>query len=478
MEDVLASPKVTEVRLEQDSNPTGWGGYLLHGMWGNLYHRLQDNWTFVSQHGNVLGALKANHREDAPLTSLRPLMRTLHIVQDPAAMKAVLNHPRNSDFFSLGAEADKHPILQLVNEIFPGLNLGADDLVLSSSKDVHKALRKEIRPSFSAEGVAKVQDRINEIIGTRVAEWGDTGTICLTTEAHKLSAEVIGKAFLGATDEDFSDIAGAIQTLVNYMGKLYFMKAPFRQIIGLMDWYTGKVTIDREEIDAALKVVRDKSEEIYNNPQEGTIIHNMLQNGDFTEQQVKGMIFMILVAGQETTAGAITYMLFKLAQMSDLQEEVRSGEVRPDWMLKETMRKCTPAAVTGRLARVPLKLTFNYSDGHHISFSIDKGSALAAGHYFAARSSESGGENPDAFDPRRWEDNKTHPMSLPFVPFGWGPTQCPGASLAWYELEQVLTTSLSGYKLSTDREDEPPMVLGFTGKFKDSVNLTLEKIEG
>ena len=80
-------------------------------------------------------------------------------------------------------------------------------------------------------------------------------------------------------------------------------------------------------------------------------------------------------------------------------------------------------------------------------------------------------ENPDAFDPSRFE-NPNSIQRYTYLPFGDGPRICIGASFALQEAIIILATLLSRFEFEMVAGKEPELEMIFTLRPKGGVWVT------
>ena len=83
-------------------------------------------------------------------------------------------------------------------------------------------------------------------------------------------------------------------------------------------------------------------------------------------------------------------------------------------------------------------------------------------------------ENPDGFDPARWEtENGKQCMRDAFIPFSAGPRVCTGAGFATVEVPLLLSMIVREFKIEAVEGREPVPVAHLTVRSKDGIWLRL-----
>jgi len=186
-------------------------------------------------------------------------------------------------------------------------------------------------------------------------------------------------------------------------------------------------------------------------------------DGAFTDREIVGNVFTLLLAGEDTTAHTMAWTLWLLARHPQVQERwaaeadrVLGGEFYPsaydtigelrygEAVLRESMRlkPVAPYIVVEPLVDTTLADT-----------RIPAGTRLLlltrqAGLRAVSRASE--------FDPERWlEDSVDGPDQKSFLAFGAGPRFCPGRNLAFLESKTAMAMVARNFHIDLDESAGP-----------------------
>ena len=171
----------------------------------------------------------------------------------------------------------------------------------------------------------------------------------------------------------------------------------------------------------------------------------------FTDEQLRNETITFLLAGHETTANALTWTLYLLAQhpviAARLQAEVRSalGDRVPAMedlprlgfvkqVVQESMRLYPPIWIIERRA-----VAGDVIGG----FGIPARSAVVVSP-FALHRHPQFWESPDRFDPERFAG--TSPVPAAYLPFGAGPRFCIGSEFAMLEAQLILAMLVRSFE--------------------------------
>lgn len=178
------------------------------------------------------------------------------------------------------------------------------------------------------------------------------------------------------------------------------------------------------------------------------------EGGAMTDRQVRDEAVNLLLGGNETTATALTWAAYLLAQHPDVQDQVaqevqdvldggRAGAEHASALrlttaaLKEAMRLYPPVYILTREAVEPTEIG---------GYLIPKGANVVLLPAIMHRD-ERWFERPDDFCPERFLADENEQQRRPYIPFGAGPRACIGAGFAMLEGVLVLATLLARCRL-------------------------------
>ncbi|CAG2111259.1 unnamed protein product, partial [Medioppia subpectinata] len=193
-------------------------------------------------------------------------------------------------------------------------------------------------------------------------------------------------------------------------------------------------------------------------------------NKFITEDEMIAQMFIVLLAGYETTATTLAFCSYELALNPDVQqklyEEVMSsmdtnGEIGHEVLTKlplldaviaETLRLHTPLVIIGRYAAEDYRLG---STG----ITVYKGQALEIPVY-AIHHSREYYPNPEMFIPDRFlPENRHKIIPYTYLPFGSGPRNCIGMRFALMEAKLGLARIIRRVQLTRSPRTDIPLIL-------------------
>ncbi|HEY9489809.1 MAG TPA: cytochrome P450 [Chryseosolibacter sp.] len=214
-------------------------------------------------------------------------------------------------------------------------------------------------------------------------------------------------------------------------------------------WFqiSGEVARNLKRAEGARRIIKSIIRTRKNSGQKFDDLLDMLLDARYEdtglpmeESQVVDEILILLIAGHETTANALSWTLYllahhpvelqKLRAVTDklgIEESVRNDQLNA--VIKEAMRLYPPAWISDRVA---------LHDDAYQEFTFPKDTIIIM-FYYGMHRDKRFWENPTAFVPDRFlkdKDSKDKPKA--YYPFGGGPRLCIGNNFAMAEMTLFL----------------------------------------
>jgi cytochrome P450 family 110 len=340
-----------------------------------------------------------------------------------------------------------------------GAFMGPHSLILLDGA-AHLHERRLMLPPFHGERMKAYADVMRAITVDAVGEWPLGTPFALHPWMQRITFEVILRTVFGF------DAGPRRDQLRQLLQRLFGVFAsPLGSALGLpalqvdlgawSPW--GRVLRLRREIDALLYsefALRraagvDGREDVLS-----MLLTARDENGaPMSDASLRDQMLTLLLAGHETTAAALSWVVHRLFERADVRSALRAeldrvvGDVpvEPrhidelkylDAVIKETSRLDPVIPNVGRKLRVPMRIAGR---------ALPAGVVVAPCIYLAHRRSDLW-EDPTRFDPERFLSGRA--PSHAFFPFGGGTRRCIGATFATYEMKIVLAEVLSTMELS------------------------------
>jgi cytochrome P450 len=320
--------------------------------------------------------------------------------------------------------------------------------LLTSEGELHRRQRRLIQPAFHRQRLARYADDMVRLADRTSASWVDGATVDLAAEMMRLTLAVVGKTLFGADVEGDARVVG--EALTRLMLLFDLLTLPFADLFDRLPFGPSRGWQEaRERLDAIIyRLIADRRQ----SGDRGDLLSLLLaaqdENGGMSDRQVRDEALTIFLAGHETTANALTWTWYLLAQHPAVEAALHAELDRaldgrlPTFddlerlpytrmVIAEAMRLYPPAWAIGRRAIEAYRL------GEYL---IPAGSIVLISQWVTHRDSR-WWPDPLRFDPTRFlpEVAAARPK-LSYFPFSAGPRVCIGESFAWTEAMLLLAT--------------------------------------
>jgi cytochrome P450 len=328
--------------------------------------------------------------------------------------------------------------------------------LLTNEGASHLRQRRMIQPAFHR---AKINEYAEIMIasGEKMSgEWRDGDVRDIDREMMRLTLWIVGRTLFSANVEDDANEVGAAMTTIVSM--FNFLLLPFSEILEKLPlphsnkFRNAKKTLD----DVIYKIINERRA---SGEDKGDLLSMLLQaqdeetGGFMSDLQIRDEALTLFLAGHETTANALTWTFYLLSQNPEkeakfhreLDEVLGDKTLAPEdyphlkyteRVLAESMRLFPPAWTLGRLA---------IEEHEFGGYKIPKKALVLASQFVMHRDGRFW-ENPENFEPERWERLSVKEAGNKFIyfPFSKGVRSCIGEGFAW--TEGVLLLALLGRK--------------------------------
>jgi cytochrome P450 len=395
--------------------------------------------------GSVLGQMQ-NRRLEFLLESARTYGDLVHFHIGPRHIY-LLNYPDYIHYVLVEAPEKFHKSPNLKRNTRQSIGQG----LLTSEGDLHQRQRRLAQPAFHHKRIAAYGDVMVDYTRRMLDTWQPGERRDVAHEMTNLTMQIVAKTLFDADVSDEMDAIGrAISIGIETVGKR------ITQPVSLPDWIPTPHNIERRR---AAKVLEMTITGIINERREsgedrGDLMSMLLlavdeeDGGQMTNKQVRDEVMTLFIAGHETTANALAWTLYLLAQHPEVEaklanelDQILGGRLPTmqdlprlrytDMVMKESMRLYPPAWIISR------EVMENITLG---GYDIARGSIVIMSQYVMHHHPRYFDE-PERFMPERfaegWEERVPR---YAYFPFGGGPRVCIGNSFAMMEATLVLAT--------------------------------------
>lgn len=348
----------------------------------------------------------------------------------------------------------------------------------------HRATRRLMYPAFHGRAIASYFNTIQNIVRDFLKDWGERGTISLTADFRKLTLIVASRLFLGTqTNEEVKQTCKWFTELVAARLAILRWDVPFTLY--------GRAQRARRKLDDYLRKTIAKRRNQDNLDKSRDVLDLLMaavdeEGNSLSEEEIIEQTLLLLVAGHETTATLLSWVLFELGSRPELRQRLREelDKVVGDAplavghlkhltnmtnVLKEVERLYPP------IYGIPRGVT---KDIEYAGYCIPSGWIVIVSPMLTHRLPELYSE-PDRFDPDRFapprEEDKKHPCAL--LGFGNGSHSCLGFEFAQIEMKIILATLLRYYDWTVTPESSTIAPVFQPSKVQDKLRAHIKTIQ-
>jgi cytochrome P450 len=410
-----------------------------HWLTGNLPEFRRARLDFLTNCARTYGAV----------TALRFAHRPIFLLSHPDLIEEVL--------VTQSRHFIKHFALRL-NPLLLGKGL------LTSEGDFWLKQRRLIQPVFARSRIASYAPAMVAAARQITGSWRTGEKRDIMVEMMRVTLQISAKTLFDA------DVGAEAQTIVAALQVLQdnFL-VRFGSLVPVPIWIPTPANLGlrravRRLDDILYGFIRQRRA---HNIDRGDLLSLLLhardeQGGQMTDRQVRDEAMTLFLAGHETTALALSWAWYLLAQHPEAEQKLAAevqqvlGDRDPrvddcprlkyaEMVALEAMRLYPPAYVVGREAIADCVIG---------GYRVRRGTTLLMSQWVVQRDPQYYPE-PERFRPERWGEDAT--KSLPkfaYFPFGGGPRLCIGNTFAMMELVLVLAAIAQRFHFRLQRGAE------------------------
>ena len=331
--------------------------------------------------------------------------------------------------------------------------------LLTSEGEFWKRQRSLIQPAFHRQSILAYAAVMTRATGRMLESWKEKGERNIHGDLMRVTLEIVAQCLYSAEVTDAAERVGKAMEVV--MGR-FIVNAS----LAMLFRFDIPVLFARREWRAIRElngiigsIIQERRSS--NQPRED-LLDMLLRARDadgnpMSDAQLRDEVMTLFLAGHETTAIALSWACYLIAQNPDIEvklaEELQAvlGDRVPtpedlprlrytEMVLKEAMRLYPAVWGIGRIAMQECELG---------GYRVPAGSNIFILQWRTQRDPRFFSE-PERFDPERWKDDPVRSGKIPrfaYFPFGGGPRVCVGAAFAMMEATLLLAMIQQKYHL-------------------------------
>lgn len=333
--------------------------------------------------------------------------------------------------------------------------------LLTSSGDYWLRQRRLIQPGFHKRRIESLQSLMKTEVDLCMERWSALPPSATTFDAYPemnhLTFRIVARTLFSTSLEESGllQLSELISTLQSFIVKE--VRQPYKrwwfQISGSIKEHIHLAEGAREIIRQVIVERRkesDKPDDLLTMLLESTYEDTGLGMDD---EQLIDECLILFVAGHETSANALSWMIYILGKHPDQLKRIQEAEQEQQAHLirntiLETLRLYPPGWVVDRIS---------LEDDHVLDYFLPKGTVWII-YIRGMHRHPKYWKEPDQFLPDRWDDPDLNKEA--YMPFGAGPRLCIGEHFAMMEMQLILTEiiRLWDINLITKVINEKPLV--------------------
>lgn len=405
------------------------------------------------------------------------MMRPYYITSNPEAINHVLvNNQKN----------------YIKSPAYQQLKMVIGNGLVTSEGDFWRKQRRLAQPAFYKKNLVELykvmQEGVKSFQNELVQDIQKNDTIDLSEQMSKITADIVCRTLFTTNDAGddkmiYQAISASQEFVVFCMQNPHLV--PFSYINGKRrNFYKNKAILDKK----IFSLIEERRQTKAETPDLLNMLMN-IQDADTGEvmsnQQLRDEVMTMYIAGQETSANALSWTLYLLAKHPEVMERLRAevqfvlgNNPTPSFhelmrlqytkqVLDESMRLYPPVWSLGRQSLEKDTI---------LGYEIPKGAIVFISNYTLQRDPRYW-KNPDAFNPDRFHpDNQSPQLRLHYLPFGAGPRMCIGKHFAMMEMQLILSVLVNNFnfELIPDQEIIPQALV--TLKPKHGIKMRLKSL--
>lgn len=394
---------------------------------------------------DTLGFIERCQRDYGDVVRSRFLYLYTHFIYNPADIETLLTTNAKS---YRKARSLRSPFVQ---------RLVGNGLVTSEG-DFWRRQRRLAQPAFHRQRISSYGDIMVQYTDRTISQWKDGEQRDISREMMRLTLEIVVKTLFNS---DVSDEADHIGAMLSQIVRPFGSQATLKWIADNRLPTPGRYRYFNAVSQVDKVLFRIIGERRASGSDEGDLLSMLLQAQDedgsqMNDAQLRDEVMTLFLAGHETTALALSWSWYLLAQYPEAEKKFREeldqvldGRI-PDvsdlqklkyteMVAKEAMRLYPPAYAVGREALEDTELG---------GFAVPRNTQVFAFQWVTHRDPRYF-DRPNEFVPERWASESIEKIpKYAYFPFGGGPRQCIGNYFAMMEIVLLLATIGQRFKFS------------------------------
>lgn len=325
--------------------------------------------------------------------------------------------------------------------------------LLTSNGEEWQRRRQTLQPAFHRKAIEGFTGIMREEADALVRRFEGRDEIDASSAMMHTTFRVVARSLFGADLPDATTAA---------------LEAPIEAVLGETFARIGSFTGRRSRVfTQAMRQLDDCVATILAARRPESDVPDLLalmRTGEYDDQDLRNEAVNFLLAGHETTANALTWLLAHLSQRPEEQDRCASDPDALERALSETLRLSPPIWIIERHALGADEIA---------GFTVPAEASVVVCTYLVHRHRDFW-EDPEAFNPDRF----LKPPPAAYLPFGIGPRACIGREFSLIEAKTIAAALLERFRFSPVSDAPPEPEPAITLRVRGGLRLRIQPRDG
>jgi cytochrome P450 len=430
-----------------------------HFLLGNLLALRRD----------VLGALLTGRRQYGDVVRFRLGPLVAHLVSHPEPIRQVLI-TRHENYTKQTRSSAR--IRSITGE---GL--------LTADGPLWLRQRRLMQPAFAPSRLAGFVRVAAETTAAMLDRWQPGGLLDVASEMMRLTYAIIGRVLFGS---DVSGDAPVVeQAAAVVMARTY---RRLERVVTLPEWFPLPANVRfrralRRLDQVVYRIIQERGRLTTPPADLLTILLRCRDDEEgkgMSDEQLRNEVLTLLLAGHETTANALTWTWYLLSRAPGVRRRLAAeaadvlGGRLPAFADLQRLRYTTMVFQEAMRLYPPIWIM----ERRVVAADVLGGHLLPAGSTvwispFVTHRHPDFWDNPEGFDPDRFDSARAEPPPQAYIPFGAGQRLCIGQPLAMLEAQVILAMTAQRFRLDLVPGARAEPLPGITLRVRDGLPMTV-----
>jgi cytochrome P450 len=356
--------------------------------------------------------------------------------------------------------------------------------LLTSEGEFHLRQRRLAQPAFHRGRVHAYGEAMARHALEMRGAWRAGQSVDMAQEMSRLTLGVVAETLFGSrVGREADEVLAALTAVLGYFDLL--LLPGVQLLFRLPTPWTRRYRNAQARLDRTIYrlIAARRANPADRGDLLSLLLHAQEEGEGMTDRQLRDEALTIFLAGQETTANALTWTWYLLSRNPAVEERLHAeldavlggrtptaddyaGLPYTKMVISESMRLYPPAWAVGRRATAPYDVR---------GYALPAGTVFIASQWVTHRDARWFPE-PERFDPERWTPNaEAARPKFSYFPFGGGSRVCIGEGFAWMEGVLLLAALAQAWRprLASGHPVEPRALV--TLRPRHGMRMTLER---